>query len=160
MYRYTIYSAVHCIPVLSENLVINLCHKSNQNVLWTQQSITLHVETILCKHFYIFHQGSNIQTRFTLQYFVSTGESEMLIPIFKVVYVTSWFLKKASKLFMSIKTSIKKKAMQNANVCSPLSRFETKVWMSSYSQSFHRLWFIYNATYLGWIQSLWSRNKV
>lgn len=48
--------------------------------------------------------------------------------------------------------------MQNADVCSPLSCFETEVWMSGYSQPFHRLRFVYDATHLCWVQSLWGNH--
>lgn len=41
-----------------------------------------------------------------------------------------------------------------AGFYSPLSRFETEVRMNSYSQAFHRLWLIHDATYLSWTQSL------
>lgn len=48
--------------------------------------------------------------------------------------------------------------MQNADVCSPLSCFETEVWMSSYSQPLHRLRFVYDATHMCWVQSLWGKS--
>lgn len=46
------------------------------------------------------------------------------------------------------------KVTGDASAYSPLSCFETEVWMDSYPQTFHRLRLIHDATYLSWIQSL------